>query len=376
MEFYNFLKENNITSFEVLKNIVEKEPYFLKVKEDNMVSELALIHNTNEININLNIVRVCNGLVIEKNSLKIVCYTFDKCKEENIVSDEVNYHESYIEDAIEGTLLRLYFYNNTWILSTKKCIRASSSKWISTKNFQELFMESTNAGLLDNLDKNNCYSFILAHPENNIIYKPIKPILYHISTRDMTTLNEIEVDINVKKMNRVQFGQCISHVNITEIYDQYVKHEGINSEGYVFIDLNYRRHKIIKNNIKDIKQLWGNNNNRFFRYLELRKDKDLLKRYIDIFSNDKTTFIEFEKEIYNLSNKILQVYLNKFVEKTNLTIPFYFKRTIFKLHGDFLKSREQTNKIKIMNYLLEIDPKEICFMLNNIKKEDENLMVV
>ena len=56
MEFYNFLKENNITSFEVLKNIVEKEPYFLKVKEDNMLPELALIHNTNESDFNLNIV--------------------------------------------------------------------------------------------------------------------------------------------------------------------------------------------------------------------------------------------------------------------------------------------------------------------------------
>jgi hypothetical protein len=371
MEFYNFVNTNNITSFEVLKKTIEAEPYFLKIKEDNKCPDLALLHSQNSSDFTLPIVRICNGLIIDKNNLKIVCYTFEKLKDDNIPVDEVNYNECFIEDAIEGTLFRLFFYNNVWQLSTKKCLCASTSKWISDKNFQELFMESTTAELLTKLNPNNCYSFIMCHPENNIIYKHIKPILYHISTRDLNNLNEIDEDIGTPKIPRIPFSIYLEKNNISNIYNDYINHNSLTTEGYVFVDTSFKRHKIIKNNIKHIRQLWGNNNNRFFRYLELRKDNNLLTEYLNYFSNDKEIFMDYEKKVYELSNDILNVYMNKFINKSNTNVPFYFKKTIYFLHGDFLKSREQTNKFKIMNYLLIIDPKEICFMLNNIKKEQE-----
>ena len=194
-------------------------------------------------------------------------------------------------------------------------------------------------------------------------------------------LNEIEEDLGVPKIPRIPFSVYLEKTSILNIYNDYINHNSLNTEGYVFIDSSYRRHKIIKNNIKHLRQLWGNNNNRFFRYLELRKDNNLLTEYINHFSNDKDSFVEYEKKVYDLANSILDAYMNKFVTKTNTVLPFYFKKIIFVLHGDFLKSREQTNKFKIMNHLLLIDPKEICFMMNNIKKvndkkNDENNMVV
>ena len=228
-------------------------------------------------------------------------------------------------------------------------------------------MECTTAELLTKLNPNNCYSFIVSHPENNIIYKPVKPILYHISTRDLTNLNEIDEDIGVSKIPRIPFSTYLEKTSISSIYNEYVNHNSLNTEGYVFIDSSFKRHKIIKN----IRQLWGNNNNRFFRYLDLRKDNDLLTEYLKYFPNDKDDFVEYEKKVYELANNILDVYMNKFVNKTNSVVPFYFKKIIYNIHGDFLKTRTQTNKFKIMDYLLVVDAKEICFMMNNIKKENE-----
>ena len=371
MEFYDFVKNNNITSFEVLKKTVEAEPYFLKIKEDIKCPDLALFHSQPNSDFNLSIVRVCNGLIIDKNNLKIVCYTFEKLKDDIHPVEEVNYNDCFIEDAVEGTLMRLFFYNNIWQLSTKKCLCASSSKWISQKNFQELFMETTTAEFLTKLNPNNCYSFIVSHPENNIIHKPAKPILYHISTRDLNNLNEIEEDVGIPKIARIPFSMYVEKTSISSIYNEYINHTSLNTEGYVFIDSSYKRHKIIKNNVKHVRQLWGNNNNRFFRYLDLRKDNDLLTEYLKYFPNDKDDFVEYEKKVYELANNILDVYMNKFVNKTNSIVPFYFKKIIYNIHGDFLKTRTQTNKFKIMDYLLLVDAKEICFMMNNIKKENE-----
>ena len=76
-------------------------------------------------------------------------------------------------------------------------------------------MECTTAELLTKLNPNNCYSFIVSHPENNIIYKPVKPILYHISTRDLTNLNEIDEDIGVSKIPRIPFSTYLEKTSIS-----------------------------------------------------------------------------------------------------------------------------------------------------------------
>ncbi len=52
-----------------------------------------------------------------------------------------------------------------------------------------------NPNILAHLDQKYCYSFILVHPENNIIMKCHYAQLYHISTRNMETFEEINVDI-------------------------------------------------------------------------------------------------------------------------------------------------------------------------------------
>ena len=47
---------------------------------------------------------------------------------------------------------------------------------------------------------------------------------------------------------------------------------------FVFIDKNYNRHKIRTPIFNKARELWGNTNNRFQRYLELRKDVNLFNK--------------------------------------------------------------------------------------------------
>ena len=73
-----------------------------------------------------------------------------------------------------------------------------------------------------------------------------------------------------------------------------------------------------------------------------------------------------------LSKSILSIYIQKHVQKTNTNIPFYFKRIIYELHGEFMKTHEQTNIYKIVNLLLRLEAKEVCFAHTQWKKEFEN----
>lgn len=369
MELTNFIQKNNIVNFENLKSILEKEPYNLKIKEDDNYPTLFLIHNQNTSDFNNKIVNECNGIILDKNTLKIICYTFDKCSDETNLPNNLDKNQLFMEYSIEGSLIRLYNYDNKWILSTKRCIDASKSKWLSNKNFVELFHECLgNINLEHVINPNYCYSFIISHPENNIISKNDVPKVYHISTRDINTLKEVTINIGVPFLERSSVPTNAEEF-IQEVFTQLLNDTSTFFEGYMFIDIHYNRWKLQKPYFKKIRDLWGNNNNRFFRYLELRKNINLLQDYLTYFPFDKDNFLNYETEINNFSRIILDYYSKKHITKIDKNVPFYFSKIIYRLHGDYFKTRIKTDNSKIMLLLLELDPKQICFMMNKHKEE-------
>ena len=87
-KYYTFLKENNISTYESLKDFIHGDLYKLKTKEDKDFNNLAIIYNDKNSNIENELVRFFNGVIIDKNTLKIVCYTFDKCLEEDNLNED------------------------------------------------------------------------------------------------------------------------------------------------------------------------------------------------------------------------------------------------------------------------------------------------
>ena len=377
MDLLNFIKNNNIKTYENLKTVLENEPFYLKFKEDNEIPNLFLIHPQEKSDFTNIITRQCNGIIMEKNTLNIVCYSFEKCIDnENALDNRMNTEYMNLEFALEGTLVRLYFYNNNWFLATKKCINASKSKWLSNKNFLELFIECLSSinsleKLQEKLNTEYCYTFILLHPENNIVVNYETPELYHISTRNLSIMAEIDENIGINKCIKKKF--LIEEFNL--MIESLKTEKNYSYEGYIIIDNNNIRQKFKTDIYKTIRNIWGNTNNRFYRYLELRKNFDLLNSYLTYYPNHKTKFCEFEGIISNLGFKILEVYKLHHVLKEKNKIPYYFNKIIYKLHGDFMKTRIVTNHDKIMITLLELDPKQICYMINKLNEEVKKIEI-
>ena len=78
MELLNFININTY-NFDSLKQVLESDLYNLKIKEDADYPDLFLIHTQENSNYNSVLVRECNGIILDKNTLKIVCYSFNKC---------------------------------------------------------------------------------------------------------------------------------------------------------------------------------------------------------------------------------------------------------------------------------------------------------
>jgi hypothetical protein len=373
MELLKLIKAENVTEYINLKNILENEPYFLKIKEDKTYPNLFLICGQDNSDYSLKIVNECNGIILDKNTLSIVCYTFDKCPEQNVLNPLLNIEPCnlFFEPVYEGTLIRAYFHENKWMISTKKCIDPSKSNWVSNRSFMELFNDAIsiqNPNILAHLNSEYCYSFILMHPENNIIMKVHYPQLFHISTRDMRTFTEINTDIPlIPHLERNPFSISFDELN------NYIENDNtLDIEGYMLIDINYNRQKFKKKFFNYVRDLWGNTNNRFFRYIELRQNVEKLNEYLSYFSGDRNVFNQFEINISQMAQNILHYYSEKHVNKKAIKLPYYYAKFIYKLHGDFINTKIFTEYNKVMYELWILEPKKVCFMYNSWIKSAYN----
>ena len=253
------------------------------------------------------------------------------------------------------------------MLSTKKCVNAAKARWLSKRSFQVLFEEVFPVDAFGKMDVNCCYSFILCHPENNMVVQYPSSKIFHISTRDMRTMGEVEVDIGVEKPPRhpVVDGDLSILNGLKTMQD-------LSYEGYVLVDGAYHRQKFVSDIYKKARDIWGNTNYRFYRYLEVRKGgESAVEEYLRFFPHDKLVFAEYEMQFVNLAQHVLEVYVKKNVEKKGI-VPFYLKRLIFDIHGEFLKTREMTDIVKIMDWLSKLDVKLICHMYHHWQETVKN----
>jgi hypothetical protein len=373
MEYYKYINEKSITDYQTLVTDLTTN-FNLKFKEEG---DLFLIYQDNdETNYNeVALVRNCIGLIGVKETLKVVCYSFDRCFEvednTDTIHPQIDINNIRVEKAYEGSLIRVYFYNNCWYVSTKRCIDASKAYWISNKSFYELFTEVLPVNFkFTDLDESYCYSFLLCHPDNNIINKNYSCKVYHLSTRHVDTLSYVDIDIGITKP---YVYTNIDSSNINTIFDQYSNE----FEGYMLSDINGNRQKVEGKVFKRLRLLWGNTNNRIYRYLQLRKSETDLKDYLSFFFNDCTFFKNIELLIIKYCKKIHKMYLDKNVKKTGEFLNYPYSKITYKLHGDYLNNRANKKNTpvtvtKVMNYINQLDVNQLYHYLNIYLHDKEN----
>ncbi len=351
-------------SFDEVKKKLETT-YKLVVKESSVYPSLYLIHQGPESDNNDDLVRLCNGLIIEKETNKLVCCTFPKCYENN-ESLEINVSDDCtVQKCIEGTLVRVYYYQDNWVFSTKRSIDASTSSWLSPKSFKDLFLEIVPMEVVETFDKNYVYSFIICHHENAVVV-PIEGIsesvVYLICKRDAETFEECLLGkiSGRPKILLVPDEEIVSDETLIEDLNKRLSTENIDCQGYIICDKSLNRQKINSTKYNEIRELWGNNNNRLYRYLELRRatsvENNVLKKYLKHFAKDFSLFATYEEKISTLCFLTQKYYYTKFVKKEQVDIPYYLRKIIYKVHKAFLNDRVETTleKVKILIFSEDI----------------------
>ncbi len=238
----NYIK--GMTKNQIKQAFAEK---FVNVRFEN---NLALFSYGRECDFTDPLVQEARGIIIDLNTNSVVCWPFRKFGNYGEpYADEIDWTSAKVQEKVDGSIMKVWFYDGKWRVSTNKSIDAYSNNnaYIRAhKSFGQLFDEAAEDAGLDynKLDKDYTYIFELVSPELPIVIRYEKSTLYHLGTRNNKTGEEIVADIGVKKPHEYHLNSLEDCIAAAKMMNENRDEEHLIGEGYVVVDKNWNRVKI------------------------------------------------------------------------------------------------------------------------------------
>jgi hypothetical protein len=332
-------------------------------------------------------VRKCRGVILEKNTNKVVCISPPKSIDNDF------YHKKYmnsekglnvfIEEFYDGSMINVFKYKDTNYISTRSCLGAHC-KYSSIKTFNTMFSECINFELFDKLDNDYCYSFLLQHPDNRIVKDYSEPSSILVMTTRINDDNTIHILNTIETQELL--SRCDVQLKTPKIYNIesmdkiYNEIDNLNDSDQGFVLKLYdngidNRSKIRNMRYNEIRKLRGNQTNNMYKYFELRKTQTI-GEYLEYFPEDKDSFDKFRLELYTFTQRLFNYYQELKVRKNIrfLEIDYEFRPLINDLHLMYTTTQKQITKNDVINYLHGLNSAKILFVLNYSKKNNKNVI--
>ena len=309
----------------------------------------------------------CNGLIFERSTNELVCICQPKINELSCHADAINlvkqnYNSNIrLEYCEDGTIIRLYNYNNKWYTATTKCIDANNSFWSSKKNFDTMFWEIFDSALLPTLDKNFTYFFVLLHKENRIVVKHNVNMLVYISRIHNKSSKEDygNVFLNVYGIKRIKYINVNEFLNTSEDYYNKFKRGIIIKiqdattgywDVYKYDFKMYTLIKSIRGNIPEIRM----------RYLELLKKPETLDLLEKFYSEHYFMFTFIKASLLKLVKTVYQMYVESHIKHTiEVKEDNLYYRTLRQLHAQYKTTNRSISFVDVQTKIYSLDKKII-----------------
>ena len=291
LKFINNHKDN-------WKELLQQPPYSLIIKEDD--TYMLLKYNQLESDFSKKIVRECRGIILDKNSLKIVAFPFTKFfNYGQVEAAKINWKGARVLDKIDGSLIFLWYDRDKWHWSTSGNIDASKTEFsmpeltkirCPVRTWQELIEYADNYRDIkwDKLDRNCTYMFELVSPYTKVVIPYPYTRLHHLATRNNITYQEEEQSIGVCKPYSYPLDSLEDCIAAAE-------HLSKDYEGFVVVDKNYHRVKI-KNPTYLMMHRMANNGQ-----ITLKSVLALIK------ANDYEEFLSYFPEYKNIFSAVQEI---------------------------------------------------------------------
>lgn len=339
IEKSELLKTISNKSYEEIQEICKEKKIY--IKKGISTPELFIMANFKSIPETLH--SQTNGIILEENTNRVVAMSqnnfIDLQSQNDIINTISNVEQSNlrIEYCEDGTIMRLYHYNGNWMTATTKCIDARESYWMSDKSFDAMFWNIFDKSLLDNLDTECTYVFVLLHKDNRIVVKHKTNRLIYISeihndTKQENYINKFPSVFGIKRPKVVDINKMMS--SFDSIID--------NSKRGMLIKIKtpetgiWSIYKYDFENFKNMQLVRGNTPDIRMRYLELLKDQDKLIEFEKNYKEHQIMFQFMKISIINVVNEIYNLYVMSHIKHAvSVTEEHIYYRTLRQLHAQY-----------------------------------------
>ena len=314
------------------------------------------------------------------------------------------------EEFIEGTMINVFFdptigLTGGWEISTRNIVGATCGFYNNTNNttntnsntpkktFRTMFLEAatTNGLILENLNKNLCYSFVLQHPDNRIVIPVKNPMLYLVAIYCIDNTDKKNVKVYYQDMEEVK--KCYwggTTIQFPEIYqcDDYYKlidtYASMNTSydkmGLVLYNKTTGHRTKIRNPVyEEVRQLRGNQTKIQYQYLSLRKDGKV-NEFLKYFPENKKELSFFRDQLHLFTSTLYENYVSCYIKKEKPLKEFtpQYRTHMFYIHQKYItEMKEKKLHIKykdVIQYVNTLEIKLLMHSLNyNIKKHDDDV---
>lgn len=316
-----------------------------------------------------------NGIILEKDTNKIVCMNHNKF---NDLRDDDNLNKlnsllhvdsiqfEYCED---GTMIRLYNYQDTWLTATTKCIDARHSYWNDPKSFGQMFWELFDESYLDRLDKNCTYFFILKHMDNRLVIKHTNSHLLYINHVNNNT-QQMFVDRNL--FHTHVLSHISSRVFYTDILDVSLPMDKLITISQLEQLYNPTKRgvivKIVNNNViqfyqydfdkfRQIVNVRGNVPLIRMRYLELLTHQDQIDLLENYYPEHFMIFTLIKHSLNNVYLQVHRLYIESHVKHlVTVDESHLFYQTLRQLHGIYKNTDNHITLDTVKNHINTLEP--------------------
>lgn len=324
-------------------------------------------------------VKQSRGVVFSGDTLVMKAFPYTEEIRQTDIEDfqsKLNLSECRFYYSYEGMLIRMFYFNDRWFISTHRKLDAFRSKWSSKVSFGEIFVQCLQMEYEHNepfmnalmnqpddlsvlerfqktLDTTKQYMFLLLNnEENRIVCVPdlYGPGMYHVGTFDSKTLLPVDADINISKPREI----VNKPASLEEVYTHAQALDYTRYQGIIIFTPDNKQYKVLNAEYEYYFSVRGNEPSIKFRYLQVRMNLDYNKTLRNMYPSMCGAFDMYESYISNIAKSIFNSYVERFMKKKFVTVSQEEYIIVKACHGWHLQDRKR-NIVNLKRVVEEIN---------------------
>ncbi len=255
------------------------------------------------------IVREARGIIIDLDSLEVVCWPFTKFGNWNDpYVDKIDWASAKVQEKIDGSIVKCYFYGGEWHWASNAHIDAADAQidGLTNHSFQDLIEWAVNYPEVQKVLSNteDTYIFELTSPWNRVVIPQTKTLLTLTGIRNNKTGEEYTYNGTFNKPDEyplTSFEDCV------KMLATFNKGTDIKHEGFVVVDKDFHRIKIKTAEYFECHHVWNNglgiSKKRVVKML-MEEDADMIERVSKVYPHAHPVIEHYKSSIVGLTEKI------------------------------------------------------------------------